>query len=201
MEYREHIEWRDIWVTGAGDESMPRVLLVGDSITRSYYDTVDAALKSTFHCARLTTSTCVAARVMERELELLLGEYTFSVIHFNNGLHGWEYDEEAYADGLDRTFRLLKERTPKSRLIWASTTPVWRRDDLKILDRKTDRVRERNRLAQKLTLQHGLPVNDLFACVIDHPEFISPDGVHFNSAGQSALGQQVADTIRQRGAE
>ena len=31
---RERIEWADIWVTDADKDDLPRVLLIGDSITR-----------------------------------------------------------------------------------------------------------------------------------------------------------------------
>ena len=54
MTKREAIEWRDIWVTGANDDSRPRLLLVGDSITRSCFAQVEMELKGIFFCARLT---------------------------------------------------------------------------------------------------------------------------------------------------
>ena len=34
---RERIEWADIWVTDADKDDLPRVLLIGDSITRGYF--------------------------------------------------------------------------------------------------------------------------------------------------------------------
>jgi lysophospholipase L1-like esterase len=38
-------------------------------------------------------------------------------------------------------------------------------------------------------------VNDLFAAVIDHPEYFADDGVHFNEAGRAVLGGLVAQSI------
>ncbi|MHB8974904.1 MAG: hypothetical protein ACYC4N_31125, partial [Pirellulaceae bacterium] len=38
---RERIEWADIWVTDADKNDLPRVLLIGDSITRGYFDGVE----------------------------------------------------------------------------------------------------------------------------------------------------------------
>lgn len=199
MIQREEIEWRDLWVTGADDDTLPRLLLVGDSIARSYFAPVETELKEIFLCARLTTSTCVCDPVMEKELALLLDDYQFAVIHFNNGLHGWDYDETEYATGLRRVFEFLAGRCPQSTLIWATTTPVWQADHPAVLDPKTDRVRERNRLAEELAAERRLPINDLFGRVIDHPEYVSGDGVHFNPDGQSVLGRQVADIVRPAG--
>ena len=193
---REAIEWCDIWVTGADADSPPRLLLVGDSIARSYFAHVEAELKGQFLCARLTTSASVCHPGFQRELALLLDNYRFPVIHINNGLHGWEYEDAEYAKGLRRVLAYIARRAPKSRLIWANTTPVRQVGDLSALDPRTDRVRIRNRLAQAIAAARGLPVNDLFACVIDHPDCFANDGVHFNPAGQAALGRQVVQAVR-----
>ena len=61
MKKRENIEWCDIWVTGADGDTLPKVLLVGDSIVVSYYAEVAKALAGKFFCARLATSLCVCA--------------------------------------------------------------------------------------------------------------------------------------------
>lgn len=196
---RENIEWRDIWVTGANDDMMPRALFVGDSIARSYFGHVEAELEGAFLCARMTTSTCAADRGMEKELELLLDDYSFAVIHFNNGLHGWGYDETSYAKGLNRVWSFIAERCPRSRLIWANTTPMRRKEDLSAFSPETDRVRERNRLARDIAVNRQVPINDLFGCVVDHPEYFWEDGVHFNQEGQSILGKQVARMVLKEG--
>jgi len=86
---RERIEWADIWVTDANKDDLPRVLLIGDSITRGYFGEVEKHLAGKAYFARLTTSKCVADPSFADEIQLLLKHYTFAVIHFNNGLHGW----------------------------------------------------------------------------------------------------------------
>ena len=48
-----------------------------------------------YACARVTSSKCVADSTFAGELALVLDDYEFAVIHFNNGLHGWDYSEEA----------------------------------------------------------------------------------------------------------
>ena len=195
MTIHERIEWRDIWVMGADDDTTPRVLLVGDSIARSYYDHVRDALNGRFLCARLTTSTSVCDAAMEKELALLLDDYRFAVIHFNNGLHGFGYGEAEYAAGLARVLDFILKQSPQSRLIWASSTLFLRTDGSGAPDPRTARVRERNRLAAELAAARGVPVNDLFSRVIDRPELFSGDGVHLNEAGQRILGAQVVEAI------
>ena len=38
---RESIEWCDIWISHADETNLPRVLLIGDSISRDYYPGVE----------------------------------------------------------------------------------------------------------------------------------------------------------------
>jgi hypothetical protein len=193
--HRENIEWSDVWVTGCTGTDQPRALLIGDSITRSYYQTVADKLRGRYACARLTTSKCVGDPLLLKELDLVLSEYKFKVIHFNNGMHGWDYTEEQYASGLASVLDILAPHAADGRLIWAHTTPVRSRDNLAELDTaKTGRVRERNTIAAGLATERGLETNDLFAAVIDHPEYFG-DAVHFTPEGQSVLGTCVADAI------
>jgi hypothetical protein len=197
MIHREEIEWCDIWVTGADAAGRPRLLLAGDSITRSYYGYVRERLSDRYAVARFATSKCVADPAFFRELELVLAEHTFARIHFNNGLHGWGYDEGAYAAGLARALDRLLAHGGAGSLTWGSTTPVWEagRD---VLAPRTARVRDRNRLAAELARERGLPINDLFAAVVDRPELVSKDGIHFLEAGEAVLGRCVVDALEAR---
>ncbi len=190
--HRERIEWCDIWFTDAEKDAAPRVLLVGDSITRGYFGAVEKALGERAYCGRLTTSRSVCDPVFFQELGLVLGQYEFAVVHFNNGLHGWGFSEEEYAAGFERLLDVLKEQAPKAQLVWASTTPV--REDSSMKE-KSARVARRNAIAAAAVEARGIPTNDLHALVAAHPEFFGGDGVHFSNAGREAQGARVAAAI------
>ncbi len=193
---REYIEWCDIWVTAANRDNVPKVLLVGDSITRGYFDAVAAQLKDKADCARLATSTCVADPAFLKELDLLLSQYRFDVIHFNNGLHGYEFSEQQYRDGLIKALDFIREHAPQAKVIWANSTPVRQRKDLKQVAEETERiVRPRNRIAAEVVQARGIPVDDLFTLGLEHPEFYGGDGVHYNNEGRAAQGRQVAELV------
>ena len=192
---RERIEWADIWVTDADKTDLPRVLLVGDSITRGYFGAVETQLKGKACCARLTTSKCVADPSFLDEVQLLLKQYQFAVIHFNNGLHGWGYTEDQYRDGLQGLLKHFEEHAGSARLIWATTTPVRERGNLQQIAERTERVRERNRIAAGMMSTGAILTDDLFGLVEGHPEWQSGDGVHFNDKGRQAQAKQVAETV------
>ena len=192
---RERIEWIDIWVTDADKDDLPRVLFVGDSITRGYFGGVEKHLAGKAYCARLTTSKCVSDPTFNDDLLLLLKQYKFSAIHFNNGLHGWGYTEDQYRDGLLRTVAAVKQHSGDAKFIWATTTPMRESSDLQKFSERTDRVKVRNKLAAEIMKQHEVPTNDLFEFVKDHADWQSTDGVHFNANGNEGLAKQVAESV------
>ena len=192
---RERIEWIDIWVTDADKGDLPRVLFVGDSITRGYFGGVEKHLAGKAYCARLTTSKCVSDPTFDDDLLLLLKQYKFSAIHFNNGLHGWGYTEDQYRDGLLRTVAVVKQHSGDAKFIWATTTPMRESSDLQKFSERTDRVKVRNQLAAEIMKQHEVPTDDLFEFVKDHADWQSTDGVHFNANGNDGLAKQVAESV------
>lgn len=192
---RERIEWLDVWVPDTDFSDKPRVLLIGDSITRGYGPLVEQRLKGKATVARLTTSKSLGDPALLLEIGLVLEQYRFDVIHFNNGLHGWGYTEDEYAAAFPALLALFRQKAPKARLIWASTTPVRQRGELARLDPKTDRVRERNTRLAKLVESQDVAIDDLFAAAIDHPEYASADGVHFTPTGGAALAERVTHSI------
>jgi hypothetical protein len=192
---RERIEWADIWVTDADKEDLPRVLLIGDSITRGYFGEVEKHLAGKAYCARLTTSKCVSDPFFPDEVKLLLKQYRFAVIHFNHGLHGWGYTEEQYRDGLLRLMKTFREHGAGAKLIWATTTPIRNRDDLQQMGERTERVKARNQIAAEIMKEAGIATDDLHGLVEQHPDWQSGDGVHFNGKGKVAQGAAVAESV------
>ena len=94
---REEIEWLDVWVPGNSNKTLPRVLLIGDSMARGYYKEVEDKHKGKAVVGRLTTSKSLGDPAFLAEVKLILSQTRFDVVHFNNGLHGWGYTEAEYA--------------------------------------------------------------------------------------------------------
>jgi GDSL-like lipase/acylhydrolase family protein len=193
---RERIEWADIWVTNADKDDLPRVLLIGDSITRGYFGAAEKQLAGSANCARLTTSKCVSDPFFSDEVRLLLKQYQFAVIHFNNGLHGWGYSEEQYRDGLLRLMATFQEHARGAKLIWATTTPMRTQGNLQQIAKQTERAQARNLIAAEIMKELGIPTDDLYQLVEQHHDWHSGDGVHFNSKGKEAQGKQVSASVR-----
>lgn len=154
---REDIEWLDIWLPHTNDHQLPRVLLIGDSITRGYYPDVEKALAGRAYVARLSTSKSLGDPALLKEIALILSEERYHVIHFNNGLHGSGDSEAVYAQALPSVMAVFRRHAPGTRLIWASTTdmlPSFEGDHPTLL-----RIIERNRLAALWAAKNGIPPN------------------------------------------
>jgi lysophospholipase L1-like esterase len=192
---RENIEWLDVWLPNSNDHDLPRVLLIGDSITRGYGKQVEANLKEGAYVGRLTTSKSLGDPALLDEVAVVLRQIKFDVIHFNNGLHGHAYTEEEYAAAFPDLIATLRRYAPGAKLMWASTTDVRVRNHLEQVDPQTARVLRRNELAAAIAKREKIPVDHLFAAIKNHPEYHAQDGVHFNEKGSEILARQVADEV------
>jgi hypothetical protein len=191
----ESIEWCDIWISHADETNLPRVLLIGDSITRAYYPEVEKKLAGRAYVARLSSSAFISDPVLLKQIEMVLGSMKFDVIHFNNGMHGWQHSEEEYAAAFPAFLKTIRRGAPSAKLIWANTTPLKISPTNATPQQATDeRIAARNDIALRLVQARQIPVDDLHAIALGHPEYHS-DNVHFNDRGIALQAAQVADKI------
>lgn len=188
------------------DPNLPRVLLLGDSISIGYTVPVRKLLEGKANVHRAMENCGPTTRGLER-LEQWLGEGEWDVIHFNWGLHDLKFvDEkgkavspkegeyqvpiEQYEKNLTKLVKRLKQT--KAKLIWASTTPVPEGTRIRI----SGDAAKYNEVAAKVMQQEGVETNDLYGFCLKRLEKIQrPKNVHFTPEGSQALGEQVAKAI------
>ena len=193
---REYIEWSDVWIPGANKTDLPHVLLIGNSITRGYYGKVEQALRGKAYIGRLSNSKSVGDPALLEEIAAILKNNHFDIIHFNNGLHGFDYTEEEYDKNFPKLIKIIRKYAPKAKLIWATITPIRSGRDMKEFAPITERLKIRNKIALKHINRAGIEVNDLWKIVVDHPEYYaSGDGTHPIDIGYTALANQVSKVI------
>ena len=196
---RESIEWCDIWISHANETNLPRVLLIGDSITRAYYPQVEKHLEGRAYVARLSSSAFISDSVLIKQIEMVLGAYKFDVIHFNNGMHGWQHSEKEYEQAFPEFLKTIRKCAPDAKLIWADTTPLKVSPTLPPGDQTQatdERIIARNAIAAKFIRVEGIPVDDLNKPMRGHPEYHG-DNVHFNDQGIALQAEQVTAHIKE----
>jgi beta-glucosidase len=189
---KEEIEWTWTDHSVTLDPKLPNILLVGDSITRAYFPQVAKRFTGKANVYLFATSCSSGDPRLTQQLHLYFETApSFLAIHFNNGMHGWDYSEPTFAAGLPGMIRELKKESPSSRLIWATITPV-RKDNPQ--GATNPRIDARNALALALMNHDSIPVDDQHALMQAHQD-LHLDDVHFNDKGSEIQGDQATASI------
>ncbi len=149
------------------------------------------------YVGRLSSSAFISDPVLLKQIEMVLGQYKFDVIHFNNGMHGWQHSEIEYAQAFPTLLETIRKSAPNAKLIWADTTPLKVSPNLPAYNQTQatdERIAARNAIALNYVQAQGIPVDDLNTPMRGHPELHS-DNVHFNEQGIALQADQVAAQI------
>ena len=193
---REGTEWCNIWIANATNSKLPRVLLIGDSITMNYGPEVEKRLNNKASVARLGSSAFISDPMLLAEITLVLDSMKFDLIHFNNGMHGWQHSEEEYRQAFPEFLATIQKHAPGAKLIWATTTPLKVSTPVKPGEGhpSDERIAARNAIALEFLKPLNIPVDDLNTLMAGHPEWHS-DNVHFNKDGVARQIDQIVPQI------
>ncbi|MBH07098.1 MAG: G-D-S-L family lipolytic protein [Phycisphaeraceae bacterium] len=191
------------------DPGLPRVLLVGDSISKGYTYPTRVALSgwaNVHQCHDNARST----RQGLTGLTQWLGDEPWDVIHFNFGLH--DISRSFKVDGVNRdhdhcavspqeyesNLRELVSRLAQTmaKLIWATSTCVPVHSSAK--GRQKIDVIQYNEIAKRVMLKNCIVVNDLYELSdqkLRTHQRNHPADAHFDDDGYYILGAQVAQCI------
>ena len=174
------------------DPKLPRVLLIGDSVSRGYTQSVRKALQGKANVHR-APANCGPTSLGLKKIDVWLGDGQWDVIHFNFGIHDRNTPVAEYSQRLEQLVERMQKTEAK--LVWASTTPI---PDDAAKKQTAASIVERNAAAARIMEKHRVATNDLFTAVTPHLEKLqNPNDVHFNAAGYEFLGQRVAEAITQ----
>lgn len=185
---------------------LPRVLLIGDSISMGYTLPVRARLQAKANVHRPSENCGETARGL-RSLDQWLGTGKWDVIHFNFGLHDLKYldaagkyvtadkgKQVASVGEYEKNLRALVARLKPTgaKLIFATTTPVPSASSGRV---EHDELRY-NETAVRVMKDLGVAVDDLHAVVAPRQDKIQlPHNVHFTPEGYNALADAVVAAL------
>lgn len=178
---------------------LPRVLLIGDSISIGYTLPVRELLKDKANVHRIPANGGTTANGLNH-LEQWIGTGKWDVIHFNFGLHDLKIMDSGQRQtplaDYERNLQIIVRRLKGTgaQLIWCTTTPV--PDAPTQPPRKNEDVLAYNALAQTVMHDHGVTVSDLYAFAWPRArEIQQPSNVHYTPSGYRTLAQPVAAAI------
>lgn len=200
------------------EHRLPRVLMLGDSISMGYTPHVRAMMAEEAEIVRPTldgprrencNGTNHGVEAIERWLAL--GGGGFDVIHFNFGLHDLkatdpetgrasndpEHPRQADLDTYEQQLRTIAKalQATGAKLVYATTTPVPEGGVRPHRD-PADVVRYNER-AVAVAREVGAEIDDLYAFALPRlDEMQRPANVHFRPEGQRLLAEEVVRHLR-----
>jgi lysophospholipase L1-like esterase len=194
----------------APPETLPKVLIIGDSISIGYTPHVIAKMKKQAIIKHHKGNAQHTSTGLKR-LDQWVGKEKWDVIHFNWGLWDLCYRHpdskvqgkrdkvngtvtitlEQYEKNLDQLVIRLKKTGAK--LIWAHTTVVPEKE----AGRFVGDDKKYNDVAAKVMKKHGVKINDLLTLTKSFgPKFFTaPGNVHYTKEGSVRIANQVCDSI------
>jgi hypothetical protein len=178
------------WDFVQDDPKLPRVLLIGDSVSRGYTQPTRRLLagKANVHRA---PANCGPTATGLKNIEVWLGDGEWDLIHFNFGIHDRNTPITEYTQRLEQLIERMKKTGAK--LVWATTTPI-PEDPAK--KQSAASIVERNEAAAEVMKKHSVATDDLFGAITPNLAAMQiPNDVHFNPKGNDFLGETVAKAI------
>ena len=180
------------------DPALPRVLLIGDSISIGYTVPVREVLAGQANVHRIPSNGGPTSNGLAH-LDQWLGRGHWDVIHFNWGLHDLKLIDgerqiplDQYRQSLQKLVDRLKKT--KAKLIWCSSTPV--SPGTKGPVRYNDDVIAYNAAAKTIMEHNHVAIDDLYAFALPRLKQVQlPANVHFTTDGYRVLAGQVAAAI------
>jgi hypothetical protein len=192
---------------------LPRVLLIGDSISIGYTLQVRELLKGKANVHRPATNcgpTTNGLKGLDAWLATGGADKEWDVIHFNWGLHDLKYmgpdggnlaapkaegsHQQVPPAEYEKNLRELVTRLEKTgaKLIWRNTTPVPEGAKGRVVG---DSVKY-NAIAAKIMEERGIPTDDLYTLAKEKASEIQrPADVHFTPEGSQVLAEHVVASI------
>ena len=178
---------------------LPKVLLIGDSISMGYTEPVQKLLSGKADVHRIPANGGPTTRGLTN-IDRWLGDGDWDVIHFNWGIHDLKHmpdgKRQVESSDYEKNLRALVARMKETgaKLIWASITPI-PEPPLKP-ERTFGDEAEYNAIAARVMKENGIHINDLHGYVLPRfAELHRPQDLHFRPEGSQYLAEKVAAEI------
>ncbi len=193
--------WDFININSLYSKGKKRMLIVGDSITAGVYNVIGEVASPFWVVDAYTTSLPINDKDYLPALKNALKQsrLPYDVIHFNNGGHGLETEEE-YEESYREVIALIRELHPQAKIVLATCIQacVPEKDGtfqkpLTSWHRWTD---PRDNICRRLCKEYDLRLNDLAEYSKKIKNNHVPDGVHYTDEGSKKLAFQFVKFAR-----
>jgi len=180
------------WDYVKDDPALPRLLIIGDSISRGYTLATRHVLAGKINVHRAPENCGPTANGLKK-VDIWLGGGKWDVITWNFGIHDRNTAPAIYKANLESLLKRLRQTGAK--VVWVRTTPAppSGTNNEKFSDAQCDRL---NALADELMKANHVPEVDLYTLLKPKlAELQLPSNVHFKEEGYQLMGGEMAKAI------
>lgn len=187
------------------DPSLPRVLIIGDSISMGYRPFITKMLEEKANVDYWTIgfkSMQGKNSPMERALIGVLSNGPYDVVTFNFGLHYWtkpqRSPEDKHVPWYTKIAKHLKKTSPNTKFLWMRTTPCTKTNkdgSVEIDMDRTKRLIKFNEMTDKIMKAEGITEVDLYDICAKNLSTASRDGIHWKSEGSKLMAEKIVKEI------
>lgn len=193
---QEQFEWIHSWSDNTNNQDLPRVLLIGDSITNGYQEIVRETLRGKCYVDYISTSYTLNSSFFFKLIVNYMNNNKYDVIHLNQGLHGFSMSKKTYKEKL---MKLINKIPSSSKVILAESTFVNKPGNKTVDKRWGKKLEERNGAVNELVKEMNLSINHLFEVSKNIPNDLrNEDGTHYLYGGYQMLAKEVVSAIEKK---
>lgn len=199
MEWRENIEWSNMWWEKAYDAGQKRIALLGDSVTRGFRSKLNNCLEGRYVVDICASSSQITDTLLWKEYKFFFdcNEWKYSkVLIHAGGQHGHKrqcYSDKEYSECFRESYKKLIDMisTYCSDLMIISYTPTVEKDNLKKANEARNReLIARDQIVSSIANELFIPYVDIWNPLLssDHEH---TDFIHF----EDDVNEFIANTI------
>ena len=187
----ETYEWDDMWIEHANETGHKRAAYIGDSISVGTRRIATARTNEEILFDGFGTSKALDNPYFKDSIRLFLKQLpNIDTVLFNNGLHGWNLDDEIeYKVLYDEMIKFILDEIKDAKLYILLTTAVAK-------DADDERVKFRNIAAREIAEKYAIPIIDLYNITSVNINEISSDGVHPTEPLYEKIADEIIRNIR-----
>ena len=179
------------WDYVKDDPKLPRMLIIGDSISRGYTVALRNALQGKVNVHR-APANCSSTAYGLSKLDIWLGnnKEPWDLIIFNFGIHDRRTGNDQYVANLTTIVGKLKQRSNK--VLFVTTTPI-PEGAAEFVENASENS---NRLATRVMNEHQIGTIDLYTAIKPEiAEYQLPQNCHFKEDGYTYMATYLAPFV------
>ena len=194
------------------DPSLPRILVIGDSISMGYRGFIAKHFKDKAYVDYWVGGSWFDPNSVKGENSKVKTSWTgvlsngpYDVISWNSmTLHMWKPTmpgrclESNHAENVAEVIDHIRKTSPKSKLIWMRCTPCTTAvagGPSLVDEKKSERLVKFNTITDEVMVKYSIPEVDLYALCEKNLDKASKDGVHWNKDAYKLMSDEIIKEI------